>query len=402
MVELTRKNQAATFLAFVSDGESLEAARAVAAEKGWGEEHAYKGTIEMAISHLADHPTPQFLLVEVPSAEAAPDLLDKLADVCAPNVKVIVTSHVNEFSFYAWLKDIGIHEYLLEPFTAEQLKKAIEKERGASAQPPEKQPGKLVAFMGTRGGVGTTTIMANLAYLIDKEYKQKIAALDMDIHFGTVAMSFDLEPVRGVMTLFEQPDRVDSLFLDRVTAKYSDGLSLMSAEEPLKNVIATSTEAAAALETVTRDKFRYVFADLPRVLTPVTRHFLERADEVVLVTEPTLLSLRDLIRLSDYLKELRKVPLVVANREGLASKHEIPKKDFEKHYGSEIKIHIPCMMEAFATSSTGEMLIGTTKNSAALAALHRLAEEILGEDAGKAESEQKDKKRLGWRHKEKG
>lgn len=395
------------FLAFLSDDASRKATIELCVEKGWPESSVMVGTIENAIAYLKDSPTPQFLLVEMPSAEQAPELLDQLADVCAPTVKVLATSTINEYSFFAWLMDVGVHQYLLQPFTASQLQKALEKTAPSSTPTAEdkKKPGKVIAFMGTRGGVGTTTILANLAYLIDKEYKQTISILDMDIHFGTVAMAFDIDPTRGVAPLFENPDRIDSLFLDRVTANFTSGLNILSAEEPLKNPITPSAKAAETLQRITAEKYPYIFVDLPRMMTPLTRHFLEHADQVVLVTELTLLGLRDLLRLSDYLKDLKKTPLVVANREGLASKHEISKKDFEKHFGEAIPVHIPCMMEAFSTAASGEILIETTKNSAGLAALHQLAELLLGEDAKKSVSTEKEKKKLGWRSastKEKG
>lgn len=395
--------RAPELLAFLTDEESLKAAHALATTKAWPAECIHKGTVEQAIEYLKSSPSPQFLLIEVESEAAAPDQLDRLADVCAPTVKVIVTSKVNAFSFYEWLMDLGIYHYLLQPFTTAQLSKSLEKRAATTSQaePEKKQQGKVVAFMGTRGGVGTTTILSNLAYILDKEYHKTTAVLDMDIHFGTVAMAFDIDPTRGVTPLFEQPDRIDSLFLDRVSANFTQGLSLMSAEEPLKNIINPSSNAAETLQRITREKYGYVLVDLPRTMSPLTRSFLERADIVVLVSELTLLGLRDLLRLSDYLKELRKTPLVVANREGLASKHEISRKDFEKHYGQPVAVHIPCMMEAFSTAASGEMLIETTKNSQGLAALRQLAGLVLGEDTAKPAASSKEHKLMGWLHKDK-
>lgn len=387
------------FLAFLSDGDSLAAAKASAQKKGWGDACVQEGTIKEAVAYLTDHPTPEFLLVEVPSAESAPEFLDQLADVCAPTVKVIVAGKINEFSFFAWLKEVGVFDYLLEPFTSAQLEKILDRPKEAAAASPEqKTPGKIIAFMGTRGGVGTTTVLSNLAYLMDKEYQQPTAVFDMDIHFGTVAMTFDIEPTRGVGTLFEQPDRVDGLFLDRVMAGITSGLGVMSAEEPLKNIVQHNAAAVEALIRIAREKYRVTLIDLPRMLTPLTRHFLEHADQVVLVTEPTLLGLRDLIRMTDYLKTFQKMPLVVCNREGLAAKHEMSRKDFEKHYGAAIPVHIPYMLEAFATAASGEMLLEATNNAAGRSALHQLTATLLGEEAGE-KKDAPEKKRLGWRPK---
>lgn len=383
------------FLAFVRDEASLAATREAVAGKGWPEDCVMQGTIEDAIAHLQQHPTPGWLLVEIPEAENAPEWLDKLADSCSAFVRVIVTSTVNQYSFFTWLKDVGVHHYLLQPFTAAQLTEVLtlQEEVKKTAEDVKKQ-GKLFTFMGTRGGVGTTTILSNLAYLMQKEYKKNVGILDMDIHFGTAAMTFDIEPVRGLASLLENPDRVDSLSLDRVTATYTSNLHILSAEESLKNPVTTSAAAAKTLHALAQEKYEYIFVDLPRTLTPFTRHFLEQTDQAVLVTELTLLGLRDLLRISDYLKEFKKSPLIVANREGLASKHEMSKKDFEKHAGHPIPIHIPCMMEAFSTAASGEILIETTKNSAGLDALHQLARLVIGEKAASPTTETKKKLRL--------
>ncbi len=253
--------------------------------------------------------------------------------------------------------------------------------------------------MGTRGGVGTTTILANIAYLLDKDYKKSTAILDLDIHFGTAAMAFDIEPTRGLATLLENPDRVDSLSLDRVMANVSPGLKILSAEEPLRNTVNMSAHAAETLLRITREKYKYICADIPRTLTPFTRHILEHADQVVLVTELTLHGLRDVMRLTDHLREIKKTPLIVANREGLVSKHEIPRKEFDKHYGQAVHIHIPCMLEAFATAATGDMLVATTHNAAGKDALHQLARRLLGDETIIATKEEK--KKLRWIGKDK-
>lgn len=386
------------FLAFVRDKASLDAAHEFAAGAKFGEGAVREGDITDATAYLKANRSPAFLLVEVPSAEAAPELLDKLADVCAPTVKVIVTSKVNEFSFYSWLTEVGVFSYLLQPLTVDALQKTLQKaDKPKEEKKEEKQAGCVIACMGTRGGVGTTTIASNLAFILAKEYGRKTALLDLDVQFGTAAMAFDLEPGRGVMALFEHPERVDSLFLDRVMVTYNDKLSLLGAEEPLKENINTKAQAAEVLLQRAKEKYPYLVIDLPRTLNPYTRAVLAQATHTVLVTEPTLLSLRDLLRMRDLLKDVMKKPepIVVCNREGLASKHEMNKTDFEKHYGQNISLHIPCMMEAFAASANGELLIETTKNSAGLAALHQLAKMILGEDAEAEIKPTKPAKRFG-------
>lgn len=371
------------FVAFMKDDASCDATRALAGSNGWPEGCVHYGDVRQAIVYLKEKPSPQILLVEIPSAAEAPELLDKLADVCTPDMRVIVAGSVNEFSFYSWLRSIGIEQYLLQPFTGEALQEALRSpdSKKAAAEEP-KQAGTLIALMGARGGVGTTTVTTNLAYMLAKEYGQKTALLDMDPYFGTVAMAYDIQPGHGLRDALEKPDRIDDLFLDRVMVHHGDNLAILSGEEAFKQMLPGNAAATETLLWEMRSKYAYVLVDLPRTLTPLTRSILTQADHTILVSELSLLSLRDLLRLRDYIKgELhRPEPIVVANREGLASRYELKKASFEKNYGRPVDVHLPCMMEAFKATSSGVMVVETTKNSVGLEALHTLAEKVLGEE----------------------
>lgn len=375
------------FLAFVKDQENRDTARAVAIRNGWSEGSVHYGDVRQAIVYLKEQAIPRMLLVEVPSADEAPELLDRLADVCTPDMRVIIAGSINEFSFYSWLKSIGIEHYLLQPFSEDDLQQALKRNGRETAHEEGGEDGQLIACMGARGGVGATTVVSNLAWLLAKEYQQPTVLVDMDPYFGTAAMAFDVQPGHGLCDALEKPDRIDALFLDRVLMQYDPNLSLLCAEASLQELLASSADCAVPLIAELRQKFRYILVDLPRIPTPLNRSLLGQADQVMLVSELSLLSLRDLLRMRDYLvQELKRPePIVVANREGLASKGELKKPDFDKHYGRPVDIHLPCMMEAFAATNSGEMLLDTTRNSTALEALHRLAGRFLPEDAKPAE-----------------
>jgi pilus assembly protein CpaE len=371
------------FIAFVKDESSAQAASAVASNHGWSESCVHYGDVRQAIVYLQEKPCPQTLLIEIPDAEQAPDLLDKLADYCTPGMQVIVAGKVNEFSFYNWLKSIGIEYYLLQPFEKSALEEVLTKPKQDKHSEADQATGEVIALIGARGGVGTTTVASNLAYLFAQSYDQNTALIDLDPYFGSAAMAFDIEPGHGLRDALEKPDRIDEMFLDRVMVKYQDQLSILAAEEAFRETLSNSADSAEALMKQLRAHYEKVVIDLPRAATPLTRSILAQADRVIVVCELSLLSLRDVLRFRDYLlQELQTTePLIVANREGLATKHELQKTSFEKHYGRSIDIHLPCMMEAFASTSEGNILVETTKNTDALDALHQLAREFLSDEA---------------------
>lgn len=336
--------------------------------------------ITAATDYLKTNPSPQFLLVEVPSAEAAPALLDALADAVHPGCKVIVTGKIDTLSFYQWLIGLGIHEYLLAPFTPAQLTAALEKGAAttpAAAAPPVK---KLIAVIGARGGVGATTVATNLAASFATDLHLSTALVDLDPHFGTVLLGLDLEPVRGLRDALEKPDRVDSLFLDRVMVKPIPNLAILSAEEALPETLATAANAGQVLFSALAEKFPVIVVDLPRQMNPLTRHVLAHADQVILVAEPQLLALRDALRLKDYLVDQlkRPAPLLLLNREGMAAKQELSLGDFTKHFGAAPVVRIPFIAEALAASARGELLSANAKTAPAMAGLRQLAQRLTG------------------------
>jgi pilus assembly protein CpaE len=376
------------FLAFSKDAESLAILRQFAAARGWPEVCVVEGDAESAAAELANHPSPAVLLVDIPSAEAAPALLDKLADVCEPGVKVIVSGKVNEYSFYCWLVEIGITSYLLKPFTLQALEaaylKVTQPQAAAKGTAAEKKEGKLIPVLGTRGGVGATTLAVNLAWALASHRKQKTALLDLDPHAGTVALALDLEPGRGLRDALEKPDRIDALFMERVMMRYNEHLSVLSAEEPFEEPVHVSEQAADALIRETKSRFAFVIADLPRQMHAFSRELLKRADQVIVVTETTMPGLRDALRLHDYFRDVLKIrpPLFIANREGVAGKHHMPRAEFEKGLGAPLAHSIPFVQDAYASANSGEILIDNAKQPGLAREYHTLASRFAPAPAG--------------------
>lgn len=392
------------FLAFVSDTASSDTLRQFAATHFWPDSIVQQGDITHAAAYLRDHASPEILLVEITSVADASAQLNALADVCDPSTKVIVTGTVNEYSFYCWLMEIGISSYLLKPMTVEQLENAYKKSTGTATMQPSgpKQAGKVIAVTGTRGGVGTTTVAVNLGYLIAKYLHQPTLLMDLDPQLGTVALSFDMDPSRGLRDALEKPDRIDGMFLDRVLVKAGEHLSLLSAEEPIEHPIAIHEQAAEALLKQMRSKFSYIVVDVPRHLNVLTRRFLKDADAVVAVSELSLLSLRDALRLNDYFKDHLKIrpPVHVVNRAGMTGKHEMAKADFERGIGSKVGFYVPYTIEAFSLADNGEVLAEKLKQSPAAGVLLQLARHLVPEAAPK-QDKKPDGKGLGFLRKRK-
>lgn len=367
-------------LAFVRDAGSADAVRQLMVERGISDYRIETGDVADATQFLQTNPSPQVLLVEIGDADTAPAQLDALADGVHPSCKVIATGRTDTLRFYQWLLGLGIQEYVLAPFTAAQLGAAIDKGHAAPAAASGPKVKKLIAVIGARGGVGTTTIATNLAAIFALEQKLPTALVDLDPHFGSVALGLDLEPGRGMRDALEKPDRVDGLFLDRVLLRPYPELAILSAEDALHEPIHAQENAGPMLFTALAEKFNILVVDVPRQMTPLTRHVLAHADATIIVAEPQLIDLRDALRLKDLLVDQlkRPAPLLVLNREGLAAKQELPVKDFTKHFGSAPAAELKLLPEAYAANTQGELLVTNAKLSNALAPLRQLATRLTG------------------------
>ena len=378
------------FMAFSKDSETTAILKKFASMHGWEEDMIHSGDIDTATEFLKSHYSPKVLFVDITStADKVSASLDALADVCDPGIKVIVSGTINEYSFYCWLVEVGISSYLLKPFNMNAMEAAYQKASevnapSAAKTEETKKEAKIITVIGTRGGVGATTICVNMAWILANSLYQKTALLDFDPQLGTVALALDLEPARGLRDALEKPERIDGLFVDRVMIRVDDNLSILSTEEPLEENIVANEVAAESLFKQCRTKFSHIVVDLPRALTPFTRHAINRADHILCVTEYTIAGLRESLRYLEYCRDILKIkpPIFVANRVGLAGKHQMPQDEFEKGLGRKIAFNIPFVLDAHAAATSGEVLAETAKNIPATKMLHHLAE-YFAQDATK-------------------
>ena len=375
-------------MAFANEA-SLGAVREASGELGFVRTHIIPGKVGQATQYLKENASPEILLVEIGTAEEASAELDALADVVNPHTKVLATGKVDSIRFYQWLSDLGIDGYLLQPFTAAELKQAIAKgviKKPEAGSDKEKKVHKIIAVIGARGGVGTTMLAANLAAIFARDHQLATAIVDLDPYFGSVALSLDLESGRGLRDAFEKPDRVDALFLERVMVKPFPLFSVLSAEEPLVDVIQTQPNAGEMILAALLEKFQVIVVDVSRQMNPHTRHILEKADHVLMVAEPQLTSLRDSLRIHDYLVEnlKRPAPMLLLNRVGLSASNELSIKDFAKNYGHEVAAQFPYLQEALAATAQGELLTSMPKLNALVTPLRKLAKTLLGSDGDDA------------------
>jgi len=373
------------FAAFLCDEASLDVLRPVAIEMGWAPEKCNKGGLRNAVQSLSITSSPNILLVDLSESGDPLNDINALAEVCEPGTVVVAVGQVNDVRLYRDLISSGIHDYLLKPLSPAQLRDALAQAQAVFTQPKHldtggTRPHVSAAVIGTRGGVGASTIATSLAWLFSAEDKRSTALLDLDIHFGTGALALDLEPGRGLTDAIENPSRIDGLFIERAMIRANDNLALLSAEAPINSPLMTDGGAFVQLEEEFRQAFELTVIDLPRNMFINFPQLLGDVNVVVLVTEYTLASARDSIRILSWLKSnaTHAKVVVVANKvqSGVA---EISKADFEASIECPVQISIPYDVKAASNAAKlGQTFSEANRSSKAASAIREIADAVLG------------------------
>jgi pilus assembly protein CpaE len=301
-----------------------------------GRNQIIRGGIAKAIEYLNEQRSPNLLLVDISSVELPLSQIQMLAEVCEPGTNVIAIGDHNDVALYRDLQAAGVTDYLVKPLTRELLTKALTPKANSGEMGKASAAlklGKMVAFAGARGGVGTTTLAANLAWHLANRQSRRVALVDLDLQQGDCALLFNVDTTPGLRDALANPLRLDPLLLDRLMTKHGERLFLLGGEEPIQDHVQFTPGAIDTLFSVLRSQFHYVIADVPRIPIPAYRRALELADRRVIVVDQTMRSMRDAVRLKNTFgdtagaEQLQHRSIFIVNRVGEAGNHGLDLKE---------------------------------------------------------------------------
>ena len=373
------------FVAFVCDEPTADALRPVVSEMGWAAEKVNKGGLRNAVQTLSVSASPNILFVDLSESGDPLNDINALAEVCEPGTVVIAAGQVNDVRLYRDLIASGIQDYLLKPLNPDMLRDSFTSAQTLLSAPKMteaavERPHCAIAVIGTRGGVGASTLATSLAWLTSDKGGRTTALLDLDVHFGTGALALDLEPGRGLTDAIENPSRIDGLFIERAMVKASPRLSVLSAEAPINSPVLTDGAAFFQLQEEIRSAFEFTVVDMPRAMLVQHPHLLGDVQVVVIATEFTLAAARDTIRILAWLKSNapQTTVVVVANKVQPAALQEISRKDFEGSIERRVDFVIPYEPKTAAQAAKlGKPLAEAGKSVKTLAPLGELATSLM-------------------------
>nr|WP_295461753.1 CpaE family protein [Mesorhizobium sp.] len=319
----------------------------------------HMGGIETAVEFYKTAPTPNLILLE---SRCEPremlDSLRSLAEVCDPTTKVVIIGHYNDIWLYRELIRSGISEYVVAPISMADILTVIS---GIFVNPESEPLGRTIAFVGAKGGVGSSTIAHNVAWSMSTLFKSEVVVADMDLAFGTANINFDQDPAQGIAEAVFSPERIDETYLDRLLAQCAENLSLLAAPSTLDRIYDFDPDAFAQIIDVAQRSAPIVVLDVPHLWSGWAKTTLMQADEIVITATPELANLRNAKNLVDMLKKLRPndaLPKLVINQAGVPKRPEITPADFSEPLGITPMAVIPFDPLLFGNASNNGRMLG--------------------------------------------
>lgn len=268
-----------------------------------------------------------------------------------PDTAVIIMSVQNEQEYLRKAMAAGAKEYVLKPFTGDELINTIIKTYNLEAKRKKKvQPiivkediqTKIISVFSTKGGVGKTTIATNLAIAIARETKKKVALLDFNLMFGDVAIHLNIFVKASIAELIKEINSLDGDMLEEYLHTHFSGVKVLPA--PMKPEYAeyiTAQHIEKIIKTL-EGRYQYIIIDTAQNFNETTLAVLDASDTVLFVSTmdiPTIKNVKTGLEVLDTLKYSDKKVNLVLNK--ASEQFGVSYKDFEETLRQKIWASIP-------------------------------------------------------------
>lgn len=275
--------------------------------------------------------------------------------IVAPQTAIIIISIQGEYEYLRKAMAAGAREYLVKPFSAEELANAIRRVHEAQERRnaliansssvnlsnfPSKRKGKIITFFSTKGGVGRTTLSCNLAVMLAQETKKDVALLDFDLESGDVTVMLNISAKMSLADLAKEEENIDIKAVEGFLIPHISGVKVLPAPlSPEQAELITPTHVEQLLK-VMKENFDFLIVDTSPLYSEINLMVLEQSDIVVLVLTQELTSIKHVKTDAEILKKLNcdfKIRFVLncQDNEG------IKVKDVERALGKPILAVIP-------------------------------------------------------------
>jgi pilus assembly protein CpaE len=218
-------------------------------------------------------------------------------------VQGVALGERNDVGLFRSLLNIGVRDYLVKPVTIELLKRTVNLAHGSVNPVVHARTGKPIAFVGTRGGVGVTTIALNLARYLSGTTHRRVAYVDLNLSGGQANSMLGTVCNNGLSEVLQNAHRLDPQFVERTLVGLDGRLSVLATEQDFDSHADVEPASLARVLELLCQTFHYVFIDVDRPDNPLATAAFNLAKRVYIVADRSVYSARQAMRLLRYVEE---------------------------------------------------------------------------------------------------
>lgn len=368
---------------FLKDKETLSAARALSDDWRYArvDVSVEEGDVETAILSYQEAKSPDLIIIETDSTdESFIERLEMLSAYCEEDTNAIVIGPVNDVNLYRSLTSMGVSDYLVRPVPLETLTEIIAsgliEKLGTSGS-------RLISVLGSKGGVGTSSIAQALSCGLSETLGHKTFLMDAAGGWSSLGVGMSFEPSATLHEAVKAASNKDVDSFNRMLHQVNNKLTVLATgADPMLEVSVHAQQYEDLIDFIMQ-RYPVVIVDLSDAIPSLKRTVLNKAHEVILVTTPTLTSLRAARSLMNEVKNLQggnddNIDLVV-NMSGMIPGKEVPAKDIQNAMDKKPDVVLPFDAKLFVGSENeGRRLTQDKVGITVVEKIMPLAQRVLG------------------------
>ncbi len=235
----------------------------------------------------------------------------------------------------------GADELLFLPLDQGDLTRALLKVSENRIRSGRHDGGTVISLVSIVGGVGVSSIAANLALALRYRLNKRVALLDLDLQTGALGVLLNVEPELTIMPLCRLDKKLDSIQLEAALTKHSSGLYLLAAPKRIEEGELVSDSSVGAVIDFMRDMFDFVIVDCGHHFDEKSVAVCERSNSLIYVLNQTVTSVRSAWRFIDLFERLTLAvePHFALNR--FQPTHSITQKHLENTLDHPMYVALP-------------------------------------------------------------